>query len=346
MSFLTLSASGHCAPIGTHLVLHDKPNADKIPLDGEALGRLFVETAERFGTSLAVPLMDLAIEKAALLGQLGVPENEIETFHFAAPPADPGPPRLTPRMKTVCEALTHVAAQPGLISCGMGIGPFSLMTKLVADPITPIYLAGMGMTGEDEPEVAVAERCLELGLRLILAYVEAQCDAGAKAFYMCEPAANIVYFSPKQLEETDYAVFEKFVMAPVREIAALLRRKGVEFVFHNCGELTDEMVRRFGTLDISVLSLGSSRKLWEDAALIPKNIVLYGNLPTKRFYSPALPVAEVTHIAEDLVAKMTETRHPFILGSECDILAVPGAEHEILPKVEALLAVGRKMKKD
>jgi hypothetical protein len=29
-----------------------------------------------------------------------------------------------------------------------------------------------------------------------------------------------------------------------------------------------------------ILSLGSSRVLWEDAQLVPKHVVLYGNLPS------------------------------------------------------------------
>ena len=43
-----------------------------------------------------------------------------------------------------------------------------------------------------------------------------------------------------------------------------------------------------------ILSLGGSRKLWHDARLVPDDVVLYGNLPTKSFYSDgAMPVEEV-----------------------------------------------------
>jgi len=35
----------------------------------------------------------------------------------------------------------------------MAIGPFSLMTKLMADPIVPIAMAGMGVTGAEDPGV-------------------------------------------------------------------------------------------------------------------------------------------------------------------------------------------------
>jgi len=197
-------------------------------------------------------------------------------------------------------------------------------------------MAGEGSTAAEEPEVALAERMLALGEQVIHRYLHAQIDAGARAIIVCEPAANLVYFSPKQLESS-YAVFDRYVMQPMRRIAQLLAARGVDLVFHDCGELTDEMVRRFATLGAAMLSFGSSRKLWEDAARVPKDTVLYGNLPTKRFYASQLTIAEVERLAQELIEKMRAAGHPFILGTECDVLSVPGSEREILGKVEAFM---------
>ena len=87
-----------------------------------------------------------------------------------------------------------------------------------------------------------------------------------------------------------------------------------------------------------MISLGSSRLLWEDAKLLPKSTVLYGNLPTKQFYSDALvSVDKVRQLSADLIRRMRVVGHPFILGSECDILSVPGCEQTIKAKVEAFL---------
>lgn len=337
-TYLDLAAAGHRAPIGTHLVLHTKPDAGAILLDGSRLGGVAAETAERFQTPLAIPLMDLTLEKAAMLGALGVSATDVDGFHFDRPPGDPNDLVLTPRMRATCEAIAQVASKTTLVSVGMGIGPFSLMTKLVKDPITPVFLAGSGMTGDDEPEVAVVEKCLEAGLQVILAYLAAQADAGAKAIIVCEPAANLVYFSPNQLAES-FEIFDRYVMSPMRKIKALLDAKGVDLIFHDCGELTNEMVSRFSTLDPVMMSLGCSRQLWEDAALVPKTTVLYGNLPTKKFYSPQLTVADVETLSRELLEKMRAAEHPFILGSECDVLSVPGSEEEILAKVEAFMKV-------
>jgi len=87
-----------------------------------------------------------------------------------------------------------------------------------------------------------------------------------------------------------------------------------------------------------MLSLGSSRQLWEDAKLLPDSIVLFGNLPSKKFYSDeVMPVREVEAMGRDLLSKMKATGHPFILGSECDVLNVPGSEKTIRDKVAAFM---------
>jgi uroporphyrinogen-III decarboxylase len=112
----------------------------------------------------------------------------------------------------------------------------------------------------------------------------------------------------------------------------------VDLIFHCCGELTDYMVEQFSRLEPVILSLGSSRKLWEDARLVPEHIVLFGNLPSKHFYSDSLITRqEVERLACELIRRMKEAGHPFILASECDILNVPGYERPIREKVEAFL---------
>ncbi|OAM87548.1 uroporphyrinogen decarboxylase family protein [Termitidicoccus mucosus] len=335
---LDLARQNHRVPIGTHLVLHRHADHEAIIHDGARLGATVAEAAARFSTPLAMPLMDLTLEKAALLLACGIPASQADSHHFTEPPAAPASIPLTPRMTATCGAITHIAeTHPALVPMGMGIGPFSLMTKLVTDPIMPVFLAGNGLAAEDDPEVALVERLLALGEQVIHRYLTAQIDAGAKALVICEPAANLVYFSPKQQEETGYDVFERYVMEPMRRIAALLRARGVDLIFHDCGELTDEMVNRFATLGASMISLGCSRALWKDAALVPKDTVLYGNLPSKQFYATQLSAEAVAQMACELVEKMSAAGHPFILGSECDVLSVPGSEAEIMRKVDAFM---------
>jgi uroporphyrinogen-III decarboxylase len=274
-----------------------------------------------------------------------VPVAERATYHFAAAPAEAavasakdrllGP--LTQRMEAISQAVGRVASRAERVPIGGTIGPFSLATKLIADPILPVYMAGTGVTGADDPEVRAVEVALDLSMAIVQRSVAAQIEAGAKALMVFEPAANRVYFSPKQLRQ-EGDVFDRFVMHPNRMVKSQLEAAGVDLILHDCGELADEMVPRLASLDPVILSLGSSRMLWEDAARVPESVVLFGNLPTKRFYAADLTIAEVERLARELSERMRATGHAFILGSECDVLSVPGAHEAIAAKVAAFMA--------
>jgi uroporphyrinogen-III decarboxylase len=335
--YLDLAAHGLCMPIGADLVLHEYSDPEKILLDGTRLGQVIEQTAYRFGAPLAIPHMDLEIEKEMLLGLLGGSFKEP-----ALSSIDPARFReslesgLTPRMQAQADAIRYIAERTELLPVGMCIGPFSLVTRLVADPITPVAMAGAGLAAEDDEGIALVERALELGTPVIMRNIEVQIDAGAKAIFVAEPSANVVYFSPNQIESGS-DIFERFVIEPNRRIKALLDARGADLIFHCCGELTDRFVAEFAKLDPAVLSLGSSRELWKDAALVPKTTVLYGNLPSKQFYSDDLITAqEVVERGRELVRKMKAVGHPFILGTECDVLSVPGCHDTILRKADAV----------
>ncbi len=335
--YLNLAADGLKMPIGTHLVLHEHADHEVIPNNGRRLGGVIEEAARRFHCPLALPLMDLKLEKEALLSARGIAPAEIDAYHFTESPDEDWEIPLTRRMEAVCEAIHYIAHETDLLPVGMGIGPFSLMTKLITDPITPVFLAGDGATADDEEEVGMLERLLQLSSKTINTYLDAQIKAGAKAIILCEPAANKVYFSPNQLDES-YEVFDRYVMRLNRIIREQLAAADVDLIFHDCGELTDGMVSRFAGLDPALISLGCSRQLWEDAALVSKSTVLYGNLPTKQFYSDELvSLAKVRELSDQLLERMRDVGHPFILGSECDVLSVRGSERSIMAKVEEFL---------
>jgi hypothetical protein len=137
-------------------------------------------------------------------------------------------------------------------------------------------------------------------------------------------------------------IFDRFVLEPNRKVRALLVQHDVDLIFHDCGELITDMVRQFAVeLRPALLSLGGSRKLWEDAAEVPKDVVLFGNLPTKSFYSDAtMPLEEVTRRTAELSLHMAVCGHPHILGSECDVLHVSEAAETIRRKVDAMLDCG------
>jgi hypothetical protein len=345
--FRTLAASGLRTPIGTDLVLHERPDPEAVVRDGRRLAGVVVEAAERYRSPLAIPLMDLRLEKADLVHLLRPGGTDPDAFHFDAPPSedDLGRARswtdapFLPRHRVHLDALAAVAARDGLTPLGLVIGPFSLMTKLLADPIAAVALAGRGVAEEDEPLVALAGRALHLAELSVRRSLRAQLDAGAAAVIVCEPAASALFVSPRQMAAGS-PVFDRFVVEPLVRLREHLDDAGADLVLHDCGQTTTAMVAALaGRVGPAVLSLGSSRRLWEDAGIVPPDVVLFGNLPTKHFYSDAtMPLEKVREMTRELVVRMRETGHPFILGSECDVLHVPEAGATIRRKVEAMLA--------
>jgi uroporphyrinogen decarboxylase len=344
--FRALAASGLRTPIATDLVLHERPDSDAVLLDGKRLAGVVREAAERYRTPLAIPLMDLRVEKADLVDRLRPGAADQDTFHFDSPPSEADLDRargtdaapLLARQRAHCDAVGEIASGKGLTPLGISIGPFSLMTKLLADPIGAVALAGRGVAAADEPLVAAAERALQLAELAVRRSLRVQAEAGAAAVIVCEPAASAVFVSPRQIAQGS-PVFERFVLDPLLRLRALLDEEGVDLFLHDCGEPTTTMVEALAArVRPAVLSLGSSRRLWEDAAVVPPDVVLFGNLPSKHFYSDdTLPVEAVRAKTRELVAKMRECGHAFILGSECDVLHVPEAAETIRRKVEAML---------
>jgi hypothetical protein len=338
--YLDLAARGLRMPVGTDLVLNEEREPEKVRLDGAALGRVVARSARRWKTPLAIPLMDLRLEKADLLARFSVSAENSEAFHFTAPVdnisvsrkccdqnAAPGP-----GSRARNEAVAYIRSQEDLVAIGMTIGPFSLATHLMADPITAAAMTGRGTHPSESDEVLLLHQCLELAEAVVRRSVTSQIAHGAQAMMICEPAACKAYVSPRQ-------IFEKLVMAPNLRVKEVLDSANCDLFFHDCGELTDEMVEEFATrLHPVILSLGSSRKLWEDARLVPKDVVLFGNLPTRSFYSDsAMPVSKVIEQTRELRTKMNECGHPHILGSECDVLFVAEAQQSIRAKVAAMM---------
>lgn len=339
--YIDMAESGQRMPVGTHLVLHEKKHPSSIVVNGEALGRVMEETAVRYGTPLAIPVMDLTIEKESILTHLGIAEKDIPTHHFSEAPA---PMKITddvllshPRFAASLGALRYISMNTDLVPVGMCIGPFSLTTKLLADPIIPIYLAGSGMTAADSSEVKLLDATMAIAKAAVLASIKLQIKAGAKAIFLCEPAANLVYFSPNQLgSERD--VFDRYVIEPNLEVREALRKGGCDLIFHDCGELVPEMVKKFAVLDPSIMSFGSPVKLWEMEPHVPMNTVIFGNLPSKKFYSDTeASIEKVIALTREIIARMTPTGHPFIVGTECDVLSMDGYVDIIKAKVDAFM---------
>lgn len=77
--YLDLAARGLCMPIGADLVLNEEAEPEKARNDGAALGRAIEREARRWNTPLAVPLMDLRMEKIDLLALIGISAEEAQS---------------------------------------------------------------------------------------------------------------------------------------------------------------------------------------------------------------------------------------------------------------------------
>jgi hypothetical protein len=334
------------APLVTDLFLHEEPDPEAARVDGAALARVIARAAGRWGSPLGLPLMDLRLEKADLLAPLGLDADAADRFHLdgpldaatrrlllATPPPEPGPGSLARE-----RSLAILARETDLLPVGMAIGPFSLATKLLKDPITPLAMLGTGVAPEEDAAVRTLLEAHEIAEAAVLRAVRRQLDAGARAVFVCEPTASTAFFSPRQLR-AGATTFDRLVIEPARRLGAVLDAAGADLIFHDCGELVPEMIAAIGhQVHPAVLSLGSSRRLWDDAAIVPEDVVLYGNLPTKSFYSDAaMPADEVARRTAELLGAMARCGHPHILGSECDVLHVPEAAAAIRHKVEVMM---------
>ena len=343
--FIDLTRKDVRVPIGVDMILHQYPDVDAILDNGERMGQVLLEAARFYNSPIVMPHMDLMLEKDHLLSLMGIPAVDRPAYHFHGCPSDDmvsefkskikGP--LGRRMEARNDAIRYVATHSTLLPMGISIGPFSLMTKLLADPFTPIFLHGMGITGDEDSEVRAVEICLDLALAVVLRAIESQLDAGAQIIIVAEPAANSVYLSPKQMEE-GADIFDRFVLAQNAVMRKLVADRGAALIFHDCGALTPGMIRKLDTLRPEVFSFGSPVNLWEAADLVSKDTVLYGNLPSKRFMSDSLiTVEQVKEMSCDLAARMREKNHPFMLGTECDVLCVHEHKEVIARKVEAFM---------
>ena len=88
-------------------------------------------------------------------------------------------------------AVRYIAERTDLLPVGMLIGSFSLMTKLIADPITPVDMAGSGVSAAADSGVRFVERCLELALATVLRSAEAQIGSECDVLHVRDSAETI-----------------------------------------------------------------------------------------------------------------------------------------------------------
>ena len=151
---------------------------------------------------------------------------------------------------------------------------------------------------------------------------------------VANPSAQKQFLPPSMPE-----LFEELVVVPNREVREHLDSKDADMFLHNCGFLCPEFVRALGYgVHPAVLSLGSSEKLWEAAANVPKDVVLYGNVPSRLFaHSTEFTEESVREWMSKVAREMKAIDHPWIGGTECDVLSCPGCDGRITNMLAAIM---------
>ena len=87
--YLQMAEDGLVMPLATNMVLHggsSEADIERALGNGEELGRVLVRAPRRFGVPLAVPHMDLRLEKELLLEGLRLGPGSAPRFHFKQAP--------------------------------------------------------------------------------------------------------------------------------------------------------------------------------------------------------------------------------------------------------------------
>ncbi len=147
-------------------------------------------------------------------------------------------------MDAVCEAIHYIAHETDLLPVGMGIGPFSLTAKLISDPITPVFLAGEGATADDEEEVALLERLLELSSKSIRLYLAAQTEAGADTLGIGDAA-------PGQIS---CDLYEELIPPREQRLVRGLKEAGAKVRMHIRGNIT-HLLPGLASLELDIIDV-------------------------------------------------------------------------------------------
>ncbi|HHU64268.1 MAG TPA: methylcobamide--CoM methyltransferase [Clostridiales bacterium] len=260
-----------------------------------------LEIINEFNIDIIMPFIDLTVEAEAL----GIPI----TFHEnESPNVDVHPLTKAEELKD------YKAPNP---NTGGRMAVFVSVVKLLknnTDKIVgglvcgPFTLAGLMMGAEKlalntlmEPDFC--KKTMDFATSAILPYAKAQIKAGADFIILLDPTA--VLLSPK--------LYDKFVTPSIKQI---IKELEVPVVIHTCGNTTNIVPNmcRTGAQGLSLDGMVDFGKL---STIVPKDVVLIGNIDPVRIMSNATPDRVYT-ATMDLLENMKNVPN-FILSTGCDL---------------------------
>jgi len=260
--------------------------------------------AGRFDTAASVSLMDLSVEAEAFGSKIRFSDDEVPTVAAAllADEADAdaleipnvGAGRTGEYIRAVGYASKEITDRP--VFAG-SIGPFSLAGRLL--DMTEIMILSM-----TEPEIVAktVDKCAAFIAEYILAFKK----AGANGVVMAEPAAGLL--SP--------ALNDQFSVPYVRRILEAVQDEDFAVVYHNCGN-TIPLIGGILSAGVKILHLGNAIKLDEMLPLVPKDVMVCGNVDPASEFRNGTP--ESVRRATMSVLEKCSGYPNFVISSGCDI---------------------------
>ena len=261
--------------------------------------------ASRWNTLASVSLMDLSVEAEAFGSPVRFFEDEVpattdaivtdmESLDKLKIP-EVGAVRTGEYVKTISEAKKLITDRPVFAGA---IGPFSLSGRLM--DLTEIMVLCY-----EEPELV--HGVLEKATQFLIAYNTALRNSGADGIVMAEPAAGLL--SPSLISE--------FSTPYVKRIISAVETENCVFIYHNCGNNTIQLIDSILDTGARAFSFGNIIDLSEMLPLIPKDLIVMGNIDPAGQFRNGTPES-VREATLDLLNKCAEYPN-FILSSGCDI---------------------------
>ena len=279
-------------------------SVDAMVRDGELQAKCMEAIAKRYDMAASLSLMDLSVEAEAFGSPVKYSENEVPTVTAAiiAEPEDAekllvppvGAGRTGEYLKAVELAAKAVQDRPVFAGA---IGPFSLAGRLL--DMTEIMVQCY-----DDPDMV--KLVLDKATEFIIAYMKAFKEKSANGVVMAEPAAGLL--SPSLIAE--------FSNPYVRKIREAVEDENFLFIYHNCGN-TIPLMKEIVSIGMRVLHLGNSIKLEDALGIVPRDMLVMGNISPANEFRQGMPAS--MQKAVDAMFAACGSYPNFVISSGCDI---------------------------
>ncbi len=224
---------------------------------------------------------------------------------------EPVNPKTDGRMPVYIEAekRIHDVLQDSVAIRGCGTGPFVLAGHLCG--IERLLMWMIETDNEIEDHARELDFLFSLGLETLIAYAEAQLEAGATIIQLADSLASLKVISP--------AMFRKYVFPYEKEffsrIQSACRAHDAVALLHICGDNT-QVFDDYARIGADIIAIDHAAKLSEAVRIIDNRACIIGNMNpsgTLLFGTPQEVHAEALQCLE------AARGHRYLLGTGCEV---------------------------